>query len=124
MASIRRLKKDVDYLTFAVIADCMNYNSSVGKSEPEVVNIVKKMVEYRNETRSKISARKSFNDKKEARSYYKGRSIENSRRRIYPFERVGKTERLNDDCPQMFELPRSVVALFDDERRDCITGNR
>ena len=57
MASIRRLKKDVDYLTFAVIADCMNYNSSVGKSEPEVVNIVKKMVEYRNETRSKISAR-------------------------------------------------------------------
>lgn len=24
----------------------------------------------------------------------------------------------------MFELPRSVVALFDDERRDCITGNR
>ena len=36
MASIRRLKKDVDYLTFAVIADCMNYNSSVGKSEPEV----------------------------------------------------------------------------------------
>ena len=45
MASIRRLKKDVDYLTFAVIADCMNYNSSVGKSEPEVVNIVKKMVD-------------------------------------------------------------------------------
>lgn len=42
MASIRRLKKDVDYLTFAVIADCMNYNSSVGKSEPEVVNIVKR----------------------------------------------------------------------------------
>ena len=73
MASIRRLKKDVDYLTFAVIADCMNYNSSVGKSEPEVV---KKMVEYRNETRSKISARKSFNDKKEARSYYKGISID------------------------------------------------
>ena len=71
MASIRRLKKDVDYLTFAVIADCMNYNSSV-----EVVNIVKKMVEYRNETRSKISARKSFNDKKEARSYYKGISID------------------------------------------------
>ena len=59
MASIRRLKKDVDYLTFAVIADCMNYNSSVGKSESEVVNIVKKMVEYRNETRTKISARKS-----------------------------------------------------------------
>ena len=48
MASIRRLKKDVDYLTFAVIADCMNYNSRVGKSKPEVVNIVKKMIEYRN----------------------------------------------------------------------------
>ena len=76
MASIRRLKKDVDYLTFAVIADCMNYNSSVGKSESEVVNIVKKMVEYRNETRTKISARKSFNDKKEVRAYYNGISID------------------------------------------------
>ena len=75
MASIRRLKKDVDYLTFAVIADCMNYNSSVGKSEPEVVNIVKKMVEYRNETRSKISARKSFNDKKEYRKEFPVNSI-------------------------------------------------
>ena len=87
MASIRRLKKDIDCLTFAVVDDSLNC-LAVGKSmddiseivqhisEPEVVNIVKKMVEYRNETRSKISARKSFNDKKEARSYYKGISID------------------------------------------------
>ena len=34
MASIRRLKKDVDYLTFAVIADCMNYNSTTEKNDP------------------------------------------------------------------------------------------
>ena len=76
MASIRRLKKDVDYLAFAVIADCMNYNSRVGKSKPEVVNIVKKMIEYRNEMRNKISARKSFSNKKEVRSYYKEISID------------------------------------------------
>ena len=76
MASIRRLKKDVDYLTFAVIADCMNYNSTTEKNDPEVVNIVKDMVEYRNEVRSKISGRKSFNDKKEAKTYYKGISID------------------------------------------------
>lgn len=76
MASIRRLKKDVDYLTFAVIADCMNYNATTEKNDPEVVNIVKDMVEYRNETRGKISNRKSFNGKKEAREYYKGISID------------------------------------------------
>lgn len=72
MASIRKLKKDVDYLTFAVIADCINYNSKVAKSDPEVVNIVKNMVEYRNEVRGKLSDRKSFNDKKELKVYYKG----------------------------------------------------
>lgn len=75
MASIRRLKKDVDYLTFAVIADCMNYNSTTEKNDPEVVNIVKNMVEYRNEVRGKISSRKSFGDKKEAKAYYKEISI-------------------------------------------------
>lgn len=76
MASIRRLKKDVDYLTFAVIADCMNYNSTTEKNDSEVVNIVKDMVEYRNEVRGKISNRKAFSDKKEAKAYYKGISIE------------------------------------------------
>lgn len=63
-------------LTFAVIADCMNYNSSVGKSEPEVVNHREKDGDIEMKLRSKISARKSFNDKKEARSYYKGISID------------------------------------------------
>ncbi len=76
MASVRRLKKDVDYLTFAVIADCMNYNSTTEKNDPEVVNIVKDMVEYRNEVRGKISNRKSSGDKKEAKAYYKEISIE------------------------------------------------
>lgn len=76
MASIRRLKKDVDYLTFAVIADCMNYNASREKNDPEVVNIVKTMVEYRNLTRSKVASRKSFNNKKEVKAYYKGISID------------------------------------------------
>ena len=37
---------------------------------------MKDMVEYRNEVRSKISNRKAFNDKKEAKAYYKGISIE------------------------------------------------
>jgi len=76
MASIRRLKKNIDYLTFAVISDCMNYNTSVGQIDPEVVDIVKTMVEYRNETRSKVASHRSFNDKKEARAYYKGISID------------------------------------------------
>ena len=76
MASIRRLKKDVDYLSFAVIADCVNYSTSVEGNVPEVVDIVKTMVEYRNETRSMLATRKSFNDKKEIKAYYKGISID------------------------------------------------
>lgn len=76
MASIRRLKKNIDYLTFAVIADCMNYNASVGKTDPEVFDIVKTMIEYRNESRSKVASRRSFNDKKEVRAYYKGISVD------------------------------------------------
>lgn len=76
MASIRRLKKDVDYLTFAVVADCLSFNSKAEKTDPEVVNIVKTMVEYRNDVRSKISCRRAFSDKKERRAYYKGISID------------------------------------------------
>ena len=41
MASIRRLKKDVDYLTFSVIGDCFNYSIISGKNNPHVSEIVK-----------------------------------------------------------------------------------
>ncbi|MGB5989163.1 MAG: hypothetical protein WBG43_05445 [Marinifilaceae bacterium] len=54
MASIKRLKKDVDYLAFAVIADCFNYNSYNPGNE-EVFEIVKDTIALRNELRYRIS---------------------------------------------------------------------
>lgn len=41
MASIRRLKKDIDYLTFSVVGDCFNYAIVTGKNNPQVSEIVK-----------------------------------------------------------------------------------
>jgi hypothetical protein len=54
MASIKRLKKDIDYLAFAVIADCFNYNSYDPGNE-EVFQIVKDAIALRNELRHRIS---------------------------------------------------------------------
>lgn len=54
MASIKRLKKDIDYLAFAVIADCFNYNSYDPGNE-EVFEIVKDVIALRNELRYRIS---------------------------------------------------------------------
>ena len=54
MASIKRLKKDIDYLTFAVIADCFNYNSYNPGNE-EVMTIVKETIALRNDLRNRIN---------------------------------------------------------------------
>ena len=70
MASIRRLKKDVDYLTFSVIADCFNYSVVSGKSNAQVAEIVKQSVTTRNELRSRISGAKKV-EKKDKKAYFK-----------------------------------------------------
>ncbi len=69
MASIRRLKKDIDYLTFAVIADCFNYNC-YNPSNAEVIEIVKDMVATRNSLRARVS--NADVEAKELKGYYKG----------------------------------------------------
>ncbi len=69
MASIRRLKKDVDYLTFSVIGDCFNYGIVTGKSDPQVSEIVKNIIEVRNTLRNRINSAKKV-EKKERKNYY------------------------------------------------------
>ena len=76
MASIRRLKKDVDYLTFAVIEDCMNYNAVTDEHEAEVVDIIQSVIDYRNQMRNKINTREKFAGKKEKHAYFKGLAID------------------------------------------------
>ncbi len=72
MASIRRLKKDIDYLTFSVIGDCFNYNCSIEKENPQVSEIVREILSVRNDLRDKVNAGGKFKDKKETKAYYDG----------------------------------------------------
>ena len=69
MASVRRLKKDVDYLTAAVISDCLSYNETRQEVDPEVTSIVQNMLVFRAEMRDKIQAGKKQDNVK---AYYKG----------------------------------------------------
>lgn len=59
MASIRRLKKDIDYLTFAVIADSLNC-LSYGKNTDDISGVVENVVEMRNTLRQKVNAGKAL----------------------------------------------------------------
>lgn len=70
MASIRRLKKDVDYLTFSVIGDCFNYSIISGKNNPHVSEIVKNIIATRNYLRDRINAGRKKQEKKEVKKYY------------------------------------------------------
>jgi len=70
MASIKRLKKDIDYLTFAIIADCFNYNSYNPGNE-DVMNIVQETIALRNELRHKVS-NPEVKEAGELKGYYKG----------------------------------------------------
>lgn len=70
MASIKRLKKDIDYLTFAIIADCFNYNSyNPGKAE--VMEIVQETIALRNDLRNRVS-NPEVKEAGELKGYYKG----------------------------------------------------
>lgn len=59
MASIRRLKKDIDYLTFAVIDDSLNC-LSYGKDSDNIGNIVQEVIDARNGMRRRINALRSL----------------------------------------------------------------
>lgn len=71
MASVRRLKKDMDYLTAAVISDCLSYNSTQENVNPEVASIVENMLVFRADMRSKISSGKKQTMPNGKKAYYK-----------------------------------------------------
>ncbi|MDR0982607.1 MAG: hypothetical protein LBM07_05120 [Culturomica sp.] len=73
MASIRRLKKDIDYLTFAVIADSLNYSLNNSKGEDEVSKIIAEVINMRNEMRIKIvNPTIEEGEKNAVKKYYRG----------------------------------------------------
>lgn len=68
MASIRRLKKDIDYLTLAVIDDCLN-SLSYGKSTDDISGIVQDVISTRNSMRQRVNVGRSL-AKNEKRAHY------------------------------------------------------
>ena len=70
MASIKRLKKDIDYLTFAVIDDCLNC-LAYGKSTDDISDIVENVINQRNVLRQRVNAGKAV-AKNERKGYDKG----------------------------------------------------
>lgn len=69
MASIKRLKQDIDCLTFAVIDDCLNC-LAYGKSTDEIGEIVQTVIDSRNNMRMRINTGKGV-AKAERRAFYK-----------------------------------------------------
>ena len=69
MASIRRLKKDIDYLTFAVVGDALNC-VAYGKSTDDMSEIVEGIINSRNDFRMQVNAGKKV-AKSERKAYYK-----------------------------------------------------
>lgn len=68
MASLRVIKKDIDYLLTEVISDCwtfMYFNQ--GKKEDQAVEIITSAVDFRNDLYNKVN----HYDKKNARKAFK-----------------------------------------------------
>ena len=66
MASIRRLKKDIDCLTFAVVDDSL----AVGKSMDDISEIVQHIIDSRNDLRQRVNAGKQV-AKADRKGYYR-----------------------------------------------------
>ena len=64
MASIRRLKKDIDCLTFAVVDDSLNC-LAVGKSMDDISEIVQHIIDSRNDLRQRVNAGKQVAKEKQ-----------------------------------------------------------
>ena len=90
MASIRRLKKDIDYLTFAVIADSLNC-LSYGKNTDDISGVVENVVEMRNTLRQRVNAGKCLKAA-EKKAHYKEvrKEVMVCGRRVYQIERAGE----------------------------------
>lgn len=69
MASIRRLKKDIDCLTFAVVNDCLNC-LEYGKSKEDISEVVEQIIGSRNEMRQRVNAGKQI-PQSERKAYYR-----------------------------------------------------
>jgi hypothetical protein len=72
MASIRSLKKDIDYLVFEVISDCFVYSEVHPDEKPEELSgIISDAVNFRNDLIARVNNPDGKDNPKIVKAYYK-----------------------------------------------------
>lgn len=72
MASVRELKKDIDYLVFEVISDCFVYsNIHPENKSDELSALISEAVEFRNDLIARVNNPDGKDNPKIVKAYYK-----------------------------------------------------
>ena len=72
MASIRELKKNIDYLVFEVVSDCLVFsNLHPGNESDELSALISDAVEFRNDLIARVNNPDGKDNPKIVKSYYK-----------------------------------------------------
>ena len=72
MASVRELKKDIDYLVFEVISDCFVYsNVHPDNKTDELTALISDAVEFRNDLIARVNNPDGKDNPKIVKAYYK-----------------------------------------------------
>jgi len=90
MASIRDIKKDIDFLVGEVISDsflCLQINT--GEKKDEIIDIINQITDKRNELLSKIG-KAPRNNKKETKAYFNAIYNELIEKADNSFEKLSK----------------------------------
>jgi len=70
MASVRKLKKDIDYLVSEVVADCYTFTYFHPTKQAGAIDIINEAVTLRNELISRAKTPKGQEDKKVIKAHY------------------------------------------------------
>lgn len=71
MASVRELKKDIDYLVFEVISDCFVYsNIHFDNKSDELSTLISDAVEFRNDLIARVNNPDGKDNPKIVKAYY------------------------------------------------------
>jgi hypothetical protein len=72
MASVRELKKDIDYLIFEVISDCFVYSNINPENKTDDLSVlISDAVEFRNDLIARVNNPDGKDNPKIVRAYYK-----------------------------------------------------
>lgn len=71
MASVRRLKKDIDYLVSEVVADCYTFTYFHPAKEAQAIDIINEAITLRQDLISRANTPDGKDNKKIVKAYYK-----------------------------------------------------